>query len=100
MAASATPVTLAEAPMGVAMPPMSVPLDTAQVRVCRSMPKVSAIRRWIDEKNPGCELEVDGGVDAVTGPQCVAAGANLLVAGSAVFGKADMAGAVRGLKGL
>ena len=45
-------------------------------------------------------LEVDGGVDAVTGPQCVAAGANLLVAGGAVFGKADMAGAVRGLKGL
>ena len=34
------------------------------------MPKVSAIRRWIDEKNPGCELEVDGGVDRppVPGP--------------------------------
>ena len=30
------------------------------------MPKVSAIRRWIDEKNPGCELEVDGGVDPDT----------------------------------
>ena len=39
---SPTTMTLAEAPMGVAMPPMSVPLDTAQVRVCRSMPKVSA----------------------------------------------------------
>lgn len=45
-------------------------------------------------------LEVDGGVDAVTGPDCVAAGANLLVAGSAVFGKPDMAAAVAGLKAL
>ena len=45
-------------------------------------------------------LEVDGGVDQTTGPQCVAAGANLLVAGSAVFGKADVAAAVRGLKSL
>ena len=50
LAASATPVTLAEAPMGVAMPPMSVPLDTAQVRVCRSMPKVSAIARSLQNK--------------------------------------------------
>lgn len=39
------------------------------------MPKVSAIRRWIDEKNPGCELEVDGGVDPVTCKTCIAAGA-------------------------
>ena len=52
------------------------------------MPKVSAIRRWIDEKNPGCELEVDGGVDPVTCKTCIAAGANVLVAGSAVY-KAD-----------
>ena len=41
-AATATPVTLAEAPMGVAMPPMSVPLETVQVSVCRSIPRVSA----------------------------------------------------------
>ena len=53
------------------------------------MPKVSAIRRWIDEKNPGCELEVDGGVDPVTCKTCIAAGANVLVAGSAVFGAED-----------
>ena len=35
------PATLAEAPMGVAMPPMSVPLDMVQARVCRSIPMVS-----------------------------------------------------------
>ena len=44
-------------------------------------------------------LEVDGGVDAVTAPLCTAAGANLLVAGSAVFGAADPAQACALLKG-
>ena len=45
-------------------------------------------------------MEVDGGVDAVTGPACVEAGADVLVAGSAVFGAADPAAAVAGLKAL
>ena len=45
-------------------------------------------------------LEVDGGVDAVTAPQCVAAGADILVAGSAVFGAADPAAAVQRLAAL
>lgn len=35
------------------------------------MPKVSAIRRYIDERNLDCELEVDGGVDAVTCKTCI-----------------------------
>ena len=45
-------------------------------------------------------LEVDGGVDEATAPACVAAGANLLVAGSAVFGRANLAAAVQTLKNL
>lgn len=45
-------------------------------------------------------IEVDGGVDLRTAPGCVAAGANLLVAGSAVFGSADPAAAVRALGAL
>ena len=49
------------------------------------MPKVAALRAMIDEKNPGCELEVDGGVDLNTCRACVEAGANVLVAGSAVY---------------
>ena len=49
------------------------------------MPKVTAIRKLIDEKNPACELEVDGGVDPETAKVCVAAGANVLVAGSSVY---------------
>ena len=45
-------------------------------------------------------LEVDGGVDAATAPQCVAAGADVLVAGSAIYGAADPAAAVRALAAL
>jgi ribulose-phosphate 3-epimerase len=43
----------------------------------------------IDRIKPGCELEVDGGVDPTTAPLTVKAGANVLVAGSAVFGAKD-----------
>lgn len=63
------------------------------------MPKVSAIRRWIDEKNPGCELEVDGGVDPETARVCVAAGANVLVAGSSVYKAEDIPGRIAQLRG-
>ena len=63
------------------------------------MPKVSALRRWIDEKNPACELEVDGGVDPVTCRACIAAGANVLVAGSAVYKAADIPARIAQLRG-
>lgn len=65
-----------------------------------ALDKLRELRAACDARGLSPWLEVDGGVDAVTGPECVAAGANLLVAGSAVFGKADMAAAVRGLKSL
>jgi ribulose-phosphate 3-epimerase len=48
--------------------------------------KIGRIRRLIDRVKPGCDLEVDGGIDAETARLCVDAGANVLVAGSAVFG--------------
>lgn len=53
------------------------------------MPKLHAIRQMIDEQNPGCELEVDGGVNAETAQVCKANGANVLVAGSAFFKAED-----------
>jgi ribulose-phosphate 3-epimerase len=52
----------------------------------------------IDRLNPGCELEVDGGIDSATARLAIAAGANVLVAGSAVFGDRD--GAASGMKNL
>lgn len=59
------------------------------------MPKVSQIREWIRERGLDCLLEVDGGVDEITAAACKAAGADVLVAGSAVFGKKDRAAAIR-----
>ena len=63
------------------------------------MPKVSTIRAWIDEKNPDCELEVDGGVDPETCKVCIAAGANVLVAGSAVYKAEDIPARIAALRG-
>lgn len=59
------------------------------------LPKIEEIRKMIDAVNPACELEVDGGVDANTAPLVKKAGANVLVAGSAVFNKSDRAEAIR-----
>ena len=55
------------------------------------MPKVAQIRALLDQHNPACELEVDGGVDLTTSLECVKAGANVLVAGSSVYKAADPA---------
>jgi len=63
------------------------------------MPKVSALRKWIDEKNPACELEVDGGVAPETCKICIEAGANVLVAGSAVYNAADIPGRIAEVRG-
>ena len=63
------------------------------------MPKVAQLRAWIDEKNPACELEVDGGVDPETAKVCVAAGANVLVAGSSVYKAEDIPGRIAQLRG-
>lgn len=63
------------------------------------MPKVSQIRHWIDEWKPGCELEVDGGVAPDTCRTCIEAGANVLVAGSSVFGADDIPGRIAALRG-
>ena len=63
------------------------------------MPKVSALRRMIEEKNPACELEVDGGVAPDTCQICIDAGANVLVAGSAVYKAADIPARIAELRG-
>lgn len=62
------------------------------------MPKLKTIRGWIDAQNPGCELEVDGGINAQTGKICRENGANVLVAGSAYFKAPDPAAFVQAVK--
>ena len=62
------------------------------------LPKIRSIREEISRRGLSCDLEVDGGIDAATAPLVKAAGANVLVAGSAVFGKQDRAAALNALR--
>jgi ribulose-phosphate 3-epimerase len=54
-----------------------------------TLPKIRRVRELIEQIKPGCDLEVDGGIDATTAPLTVDAGANVLVAGSAIFGASE-----------
>lgn len=62
------------------------------------LPKITKLRAMIDAANPACELEVDGGIDAKTSPLVKQAGANVLVAGSAVFRQADRTAAIHSIR--
>ncbi len=62
------------------------------------LPKVAALRRLIDDRGIDLWLQVDGGVNADTIEACAAAGADVFVAGSAVYAAADPADAVRRLR--
>ncbi len=57
------------------------------------MAKVRALRPRFSGK-----ISVDGGIDAATAPEALSAGADVLVAGSAIFGQKDRAGAIKGLR--
>lgn len=59
---------------------------------------IRQVRALIDKYNPACELEVDGGINRATAPLAAAAGANVLVAGSAVYGTGDVPAAIRALR--
>ena len=61
--------------------------------------KIRAIRGYIDRYCPGCDLEVDGGVNLETARLVTEAGANVLVAGSAVYGADDSAAMIDALRG-
>jgi ribulose-phosphate 3-epimerase len=51
-----------------------------------TLSKIRRVREMLDAVHPGADVEVDGGIDVATAPLAVAAGANVLVAGTAVFG--------------
>ena len=59
---------------------------------------VRRMRELIDRYNPACRLEVDGGIGPKTAAAVIAAGADTLVAGSAVYGAADPAAAIAALR--
>ena len=62
------------------------------------MPKVKQLRTMLDQVNPGCQLEVDGGVDLSNRDLCVESGADVLVAGSSFFKAADKAAFVTAME--
>src|SRR5213595_962278 len=62
------------------------------------VPKIRRIAQMIREHGVRVDIEVDGGIDAATAPLVAAAGASILVAGSAVFGKSDRAAAIEQIR--
>jgi len=70
--------------------------------IASQLRKIEAVRRMIDKSGRDIRLEVDGGIDAVTARQCVSAGADVLVAGTATFrgGPECYAANIATLKGL
>jgi ribulose-phosphate 3-epimerase len=69
--------------------------------ITSQLKKIEAIRKSIDKLGKAIDLEVDGGIDAVTAPQVVAAGADVLVAGTATFrgGPDQYAANIKALRG-
>lgn len=66
-----------------------------------ALPKIREARQMLEAAGLAdrVEIEVDGGVDPTTAPLCTAAGATVLVAGTAVFGQPDYAAAIRAIRG-
>jgi ribulose-phosphate 3-epimerase len=69
-----------------------------QTFIPRSESKIRAVRALLDERGSRAAIEVDGGIDPVTAPRVVAAGAAILVAGNAIFGNPDPERATRALR--
>ncbi|TAM84001.1 MAG: ribulose-phosphate 3-epimerase [Acidobacteria bacterium] len=66
--------------------------------IIETLPKIREVRRQIEEKGLTCEVEVDGGINLETAPLVVEAGADVLVAGSSVYGcKEGVASAIQSL---
>ncbi|MFT9599212.1 ribulose-phosphate 3-epimerase [Mesobacillus sp.] len=62
------------------------------------LPKIKQVKELADSLNPDLEIEVDGGVNEDTAKLCIEAGANVLVAGSAIFNKEDREAAIASLR--
>lgn len=63
------------------------------------LPKIQEVSRMVRERGLTVDIEVDGGVNAETARLCVEAGANVLVAGSAIYNEKDRAQAIRIIRG-
>ena len=97
----ATPVCLLEPILGELDMILVMTVDPGfggQALIESSPRKLRRLRRMCDEHSVNPQIEVDGGITPATAPLVTAAGANVLVAGSAVFGAADRAAAIAELR--
>ncbi len=62
------------------------------------LPKIAVVKKALEHYNPGAYLQVDGGINNLNAPEVISAGANVLVAGSYIFGSPDPAAAIQALK--
>ncbi|MGM0851594.1 MAG: ribulose-phosphate 3-epimerase [Bacillota bacterium] len=62
------------------------------------VPKIKQIREWANKVNPALEIEVDGGINPETAAICAEAGADVFVAGSAIYNRSDRGAAIEELK--
>ncbi len=69
-----------------------------QTFIPRTESKIEVVRALLDRCGSRAPIEVDGGIDATNAARVVAAGADILVAGHAIFGAADPAGATQALR--
>ena len=63
------------------------------------LPKIAAVRKYIEAYNPACHLEVDGGIGPETCHLAAQAGADVLVAGSAIYGAEDPRAVIAAMRG-
>ena len=70
-----------------------------QAFMSEQLDTIREVRQIINQYNPNCELEVDGGIAPKTAPLVIEAGANVLVAGSSVYGAEDIPAAIQVLRG-
>ncbi|KGA97739.1 ribulose-phosphate 3-epimerase [Alkalihalobacillus alcalophilus ATCC 27647 = CGMCC 1.3604] len=63
------------------------------------LPKITEVKNLADKLNLSLDIEVDGGVNPETAKLCVEAGANVLVAGSAIYNQADRGEAIKAIRG-
>jgi ribulose-phosphate 3-epimerase len=78
---------------------MSVnPGFSAQKFLPSQLEKIARLRRMLEKRNPNCLIQVDGGVSPKNARQLVDAGANVLVAGAAIFGQTDRRAAIEAFR--
>ena len=71
-----------------------------QAFIPSQLDKIRALRKRIDDRRLDLEIEVDGGIKTDNAAEVAAAGADILVAGSEVFGAKDYAAAIKGIRGI